>query len=510
MLELLEWGGKRGPEAADPGLDASEPSVALGELAARLEAHGGEDAKARNAALALIQDAGAPHVAAMLARCYAGSAGTLAAREVTWKSLADYQSRLARALCAAAGALVTAQSATRALSACRTLAKIHLVHYESVPGKLWHVAYAVHAAAENAGCASTPVHARSDPRTNTTAEHELLRLLMLRVSAPDMMAPEQIEIADRVVEQLGAEFTLRQPGVADNPFCFEPASEFAPRRARGRQPGATTRYFGPGMGYDSLKRIARQLGAGKLEDFKAFGKDIAPGVQQSTVQHLLAFWHVDCPYSPPAHTAARGSLQVVHGYGRIWQYLTQVDRGAGGLSLAEYSPEASRPPETWELLGAGGNELGVHVPPGSRVWVKCGALVGLQQGDGERCVGMVRRMHAREDGSLRADIAVLSRAPRALALREVLEMGDDSVFSNASSRQFAVSGANAVILADGAPGAQPANLLLPPEQWKEGRLYEVQDEGAARLLRGLQAVRRGEDYVRATFEWVSGADSLAR
>lgn len=498
MLELLEWGKRESERTLDPGL---EPSVALGELTARLEAHGREEA-----ALAPVQDAGAPHVAAMLARCFDGGAGTPAARDVVWKSLADYQSRLTRALCASSLALVTAQSAVRALSACRTLAKIHLAHYESVPGWLWHSAYALHAAAENAGCASAPLHAQADPRTHTTVEHELLRLLMLRVSAPDMMAPEQIEVADRVVEQLGAEFTLRQPGVADNPFCFEPAGEFAPRRAKGRQPGAGTRYFGPGMGYESLKRIARQLGAGKLGDFKAFGKDIAPAVQQSTVQHLLAFWHVDCPYSPPAHAAHAGSLRVVYGYGRIWQYLSQARQRAGGLSLTEYSAEASLPPETWELRGAGGNELGAHVPPASRVWAKCGTLVGLSVGDsGERCVGMIRRMHAREAGSLQADIAVLSRAPRALQLREVIEMGDDSVFSNASSRQFAAGGANAVILADGAPGAQPANLLLPPAQWKEGRLYETQDEGATRLLRSLQAVRRGDDYVRATFEWVAGA-----
>jgi hypothetical protein len=203
MLELLEWGKKHGDEAADSGSESksagaslaglgdADPSTALGELAARLEAHSGGagDAKARNEALALIQDAGAAHVAALLARCFAATAGTQAAREATWKSLADYQSRLARALCASAGALLTAQSAARALSACRTLAKIHLVHYESVPGKLWHVAYAIHAAAESVGCSTLQVHAQSGQRTMTTVEQELLRLLMLRVSAPDMMAP---------------------------------------------------------------------------------------------------------------------------------------------------------------------------------------------------------------------------------------------------------------------------------------------------------------------------------
>jgi len=517
VLELLEWGKKRGEASADSGSDPqtagapiaglgdAEPSIALGELATRLEPHGGggADAKARNEALALIQDAGVPHVAAMLARCFAAAAGTQAAREVTWKSLVDYQSRLARALCASAGALLTAQSAARAMAACRTLAKIHLVHYESVPAKLWHVAYAIHAAAANAGCATLQVHAQSGQRTMTTVEQELLRLLMLRASAPDMMAPEQIEVADRVVEQLGAEFTLRQPGVADNPFCFEPESEFAPRRAKGRELGAGTRYFGPGMGYDSLQRIARQLRTGKLEDFKPFGKDMSPTVQSSAVQHLLTFWRVDCPYSPPAHSSASGTLQVVHGYGPLWQHLSEAPQGVRELSLAVSSAGVPQPPEAWDLRGIGGSELGAEVPQASRAWAKCGELVGISLPDGgERCAGMIRRMHARPDGGLHADIAVLSRSPKAVMLREVLGKYDDGVFTEASSRQFAHDSVHAVILADGAEPSQPPNLLLPAAAWKEGRVYEAQEREGARCLRGLQAVRRGDDFVRATFEWV--------
>lgn len=513
MLELLDWGKKRGDEAADPGSDSAgaslaalgdaEPSTALGELAAQLETHAGGDASARNAALARIQDSGAPHVAALLARCFTATAGTLAAREVNWKSLADYQSRLARALCAAAGALLTAQSAARALGACRALAKIHLVHYESVPAKLWHVAYAIHAAAERAGCSSAPVHAQSGQRTMTTVEQEFLRLLMLRVSAPDMMAPEQIEAADRVVEQLGAEFTLRQPGVADNPFCFEPAGEHAPRRAKGRELAATTRYFGPGMGYDSLQRVARQLRIGKLEDFRPFGKDLPPTVQSSAVQHLLTFWSVDCPYSPPAHADASGALQVVHGYGALWQYLGEARQGAHELSLADTSAGAQQAPETWALRGTGGNELGVEVPQASRAWVKCGELVGVSLADGGgRCAGMVRRMHSRPDGGLHADLAVLSRNPRAVTMREVLGKYDDGVFTDASSRQFAKDSVNAVILADGEEPSQPPNLLLRADLWKDGRIYEAHEGEAARFLRGLQVIRRGADFVRATFEWL--------
>ena len=242
--------------------------------------------------LAAIQDAGAAHVAALLTavpRQRRGDARRARSRLEVADRLPVCASR--RRCARPRRAQLTAASAVRALSACRMLAKLHLVHYATVPGRLWHVAYAIHASAEKAGFATTPVHAQSDHRTMTTAEQELLRLLMLRVSAPDMMAPEQIEVADRVVEQLGAEFTLRQPGVADNPFCFEPGSEFAPRRAKGRQPAAAARYFGPGMGYDSLERIAQAGGRGearRLQGLRQGHRAQGAAEHGAAPAHLLA------------------------------------------------------------------------------------------------------------------------------------------------------------------------------------------------------------------------------
>jgi hypothetical protein len=116
---------------------------------------------------------------------------------------------------------------------------------------------------------------------------------------------------------------------------------------------------------------------------------------------------------------------------------------------------------------------------------------------------MIRRLHARPDGGLQADIAVLSREPREVSLRAVIGKYEDSVFTDASSRQFAGHTVHAIILADGAGDAQPPNLLLPPEEWQEGRVYEVQAKEGSRFLRCLQVVRRWDDYTRATFEWLA-------
>lgn len=514
MLDVLDWVKKNIDDTAAlqkaartgaPADQRGDPLATLADLTARLKAAGGADmdAKTRSAALESIQDKAAVPAAALLAQ-YSGLGGgtaTPAEREATWKSLVGFQLRLAQAMCASAAAGLTAASAVRALAACRVLAKLHLMHHATVSGRLWHVAYALHAGAEKAGFAAIPVHAQSDPRT-TTAERELLRLVMLHVSAPDMLTPEQIECADRVIERLGSQLTLRQTGGADSPFCFEPASELAPTRSNGRPAAATTRHFGPGAGYEALERICKQASAAKIEDFSSFGNDIAPKVQLSTLQHLLTSWRVDSPSASPAHEPATGTMHVVHGYGRIWQEISKAPGGKQELSLADTSP-VQKPAEIWQLRGVGGGELAAEAAPESRSWLKSGEVIALSVHDGaEHWMGMVRCIHPQPDGRLRVDISLMSRAPRAHTLRRVVRNGEDDAFTDASAKQFGMSLVRALILADGAEPGRPANFMLPPQSWAEGRVFELQSDAASRYLRGLQIMSRSDDYVRATFAWV--------
>ena len=484
---------------------ASDAKLALEQLVESLPSAASiPDPKARIEAVGKLQDASAAHVSTLLG-CYLDDAKkTHITREGLWKDLAENQTRLTQAMCTAAGGALSASSAVRALSAIRTLAKLHLIHYSRMPRKLWRVAYKIHSSAEKHGFATTSVHAPSGHPGMTTVEQELLRMLMLQVSAPDMMTPQQIEVADRAVERLGGEFTLRQPGVSDNPFCYDPTSEFPPPRAKGRQePPESTRYFGPGLGYDSLEHMVKQLGSPKPEQFALFGKDLPPLAQSNAVDHLLTFWQADCPYVPPTHEPAEGSLMVSHGYGRVWQHLSEASHGTRELSLVEDSAIVAQPPEVWELRGEGGNELAAEVPAASRNWAKCGELVGVTMGNEKVWLGLIRRMHIREDGGLQADIAVLSRKPEAFTMREVLERGEDSGFSDAASRTFGMSSVNVVVVDDGTDSAKPPNMLVPIDHWKPGRVYELQEGGEARYLRGTQAIRHGIDFVRAIFEWES-------
>jgi hypothetical protein len=501
----------------------ADPLTALNELSAWLDAVKdipGHDEGIRGDVLSLIQEAGGAHLSALLAQILATPTGRQTPRESVWNALVNYLRRLTGALCASARVLLKeaaanpslhlpgAAGAARGLHACRMLAKVCLVHYVSVPPKLWQLAYAVHGDAEKANCATTPVHMQAAQKTLTTVTQELLGLLMLQSSSPEMMAPEQIEVADRVIEQLGEGFTLRPRGVADNAFCFDPTSESPPRRAAGRppDPSGEIRCFGAGMGYDALERLYKQLATTRTENIRAFGKDIRPHVQISALQHLLAFWGEACPYSPPARSPATGTLQIIHGYAQIWQHLSRTRSGKTELTLAEDGDGAPQVPETWALQDTGGNELGVEIPQRSGDWARCGAVVGVLTHGGDQCwLGVIRSMHGEWGRSLRADIAILSRDSKAVELRAVIAKGEETVFSEQTARQFAFNSVRAITLSDGSATTQKPDFLVPPETWKEGRVYEATVEGAARYLRSVQFRQRGDDYVRATLEWAAQA-----
>jgi hypothetical protein len=77
---------------------------------------------------------------------------------------------------------------------------------------------------------------------------------------------------------------------------------------------------------------------------------------------------------------------------------------------------------------------------------------------------------------------------------------EDRPYTETASKQFGMSTARALILASEA--TKPVSIVLPPERWAPGRVFEFERDSELHYLRGMQLGRRGDDYVLATFEWV--------
>jgi hypothetical protein len=81
---------------------------------------------------------------------------------------------------------------------------------------------------------------------------------------------------------------------------------------------------------------------------------------------------------------------------------------------------------------------------------------------------------------------------------------EERPYTEAASKQFGMSSVRALLV--GMEPGQPVNLLLPPERWAAGRVFELEKDCELHYLRGARVVRRGDDYVLATFERVAAPD----
>jgi hypothetical protein len=501
-------------------LRVADPLAALADLTAWLRElehipDGGAAVEAE--ILALVQEAGDPHAGALMAASIA-KAGKQQAQKPAWPAIDGYltaslhvthrsAARLLEHAQSDAARPLAAAAAARALHACRMLAKACLLRHADFPSDGWRAAYTLHRQAEACGCAALPVRMHAGHRTTTTANHELVRLLMLQCASAEMMPATQIEVADWVTEQLGGEFTLRPRGAMDNPFCFDAAGEAPPHRAA-QEPDAALRYFGPGIGYEALQRMYSQMSTSGAADPAESAEASSRDVRLAALQHLLLFWGEKAPYTPPDRTPATGQVRVVRGYSQAWQQISRGGKATTELTLAEDGDVPLAAPETWTLVHKGGSELGVHLPQSSGECVGCGDVVALSTDFGEGWwLGLIRSMHVVPGQGMDATIHVISQHPQALQVRSVIEDAGERGVTEQTARQFSYANVKVIVVSDGLTTKQPANLLVPSVAWKAGRSYEVTADGGGdpRYVRCGRLLRRGDDYVRVGFDWTDKA-----
>ena len=255
-------------------------------------------------------------------------AGDARRREATWKSLIG-SSCAWRRRCRPAYRRTTAS----AVRACRRTARspsCRLHDCATVPGNL-------------AGCLLGPrgrgegrVRRHAGPRAIPPAHHDhrgarAPRLVMLCISAPDVLAPERIEVADRIVEQLGGNRAApaRRRG---QPFPLRAGRASAALGERRGGPAASARYFGPAW---AAPRWSAWRGSPAPPGLKTSRPSAGhrAQVQLGTVQHLLRLLAHGLPVcaarAGPQPERCRSCMATTS----FWQYLSEA-HGPGKLSLA--------------------------------------------------------------------------------------------------------------------------------------------------------------------------------
>lgn len=370
-----------------------------------------------------------------------------------------------------------------------------LMHYDAVDIKIWEDLCKLYVMAESCDVHTTPVQLYRSGQQNTTVLRELLRVLILAVSAPDNLLPIHIEVADRLIARCSEGFQVGAKPHKELLFVFDLASPQVPCRISSRTKNtASLRYFGATQaGKEFLTPLITSIA-----QYKQAPRDLNLGIFPpveivlDTVQHLAKHWSIEPPRRGAIRKQSNEKVSVVHDF-------DEVVANAGGLFLE--SPFVSND-EVWTIENEGGNGLGALVPKPHAAWARAGSLIALRR---DECVawsvGIVRRVSADRDGDRRIGVQIVCEGGTAVTLfLPPSTKGKARKAADLSARGISEEGEICVLIPSSTEtNSGDATLLLRSGLFTPGTELEMRAYERRYRLRPKKMLIRGEDYELARY-----------
>jgi hypothetical protein len=538
MLEWLkEFGGKsdhplRNAQAAQELLAELPEGVSLENLeqishwVASLTDARGFACDDRLAVMRLLDQAAAAQAGPLFSQFFSKIHQQDRSTRKIWDALCEYWGRLAAGYgqCVAdfehgeKGAKNVEQevpiAAARALRAASLRFKLRYLRFVGIEAADWAPLYHLCAFAELKQFDNVPIVAYAR-EVHTTVRAELQKILLLYLAEPHQFPPAQLELAFRILARFAVSAEWSRVPQAEANFFFDLAAGGPPALMLAKEaPGAGKRYVGGGQALTKLAELRALSEKNMLSEEMRFGKEFSPAQIITVIKHLEAYLGT-APPQPQRYT--RGTIaaevSVVHGLKPICQRVTKIELGSG-TALGEdldlkakaastvnlVAEEIESVPETWTQHNRSEWGLGVDIPPDLGKWAEPGKLCGIQlQGEKVWWVGIIRRIDA--DAGLHCGIRIFSKRPVSVWLR-VLGAGEHQVDNWASSTgSFSYDYMRAIMLPDALKSHDHPVMILENKSYVPGQRCEVMMGEHSRLIKLVEFLEEGEDYVRAAFEW---------
>ncbi len=485
----------------------------------------------RLAVMRLLDDAGGRNAAPLFEQFFAKIHQQDRAARNIWDALCTYWARLAEgyAQCAAdfehgeRGAKNVEEEMplvlARAMRAASQRFKLRHLRYLGIETKAWAPLYRLYAFAELKELDNRPVVAYAR-EVHTTLRAEMLKNLLLYLAAPHELSPVQLVLAFRILTRFAISAEWSRVPQADCNFGFNLAAGSPPALAPADDtPGSSKRFIGGGQALVKLAELRLLCENNMLSDELRFGKEFSPAQIITVIKHLQLYLGTAPPRRRYARTKAPADLSVVHGLKPICQRATKIEFGSGvalgeDMNLKEKSSnvmklvaeEVESTPETWKQQDQSEWGMGADIPPELGKWAEPGKLCGVQpRGEKGWWVGIVRRIDA--DTGLHCGIRIFSKRPVSVWLR-VLGAGEHQADNWASSTgSFSFDYMRAIMLPDALKSHEHPVMILENKAYVPGQMCEVMMGEHSRLIKLVEFLEEGEDYVRAAFEWQQAGTS---
>ncbi|MEO8630090.1 MAG: hypothetical protein ABI612_18635, partial [Betaproteobacteria bacterium] len=297
----------------------------------------------------------------------------------------------------------------RALRSCAERLKWTLFQYSPIDPQVWQDLGSLYQLAESLQFSRTSLRVYRGAKSESTAERELLRALMLAISVPEGLFAVQIQLTERIVEQLSGQFLIAPRPAPGIHFNFDVSGNQPPERiSANAQFNSSSRCFGPGGAVAVIENMNQFIEQnGLLPPDLRIAQHSDAGLVKITLAHLSRYWSRMLPERKARRRRQVERVTVVHEY-------EEVVANVGGLFLE--SPFVSND-EEWVVENESDGGFGAFVPYPNGGWIKVGNLIGIRREDGVAWgAGIVRRVAMDEQGNRHVGIQMLARGGAAVTI----------------------------------------------------------------------------------------------
>lgn len=179
----------------------------------------------------------------------------------------------------------------RLLRAVAEQMKLELMHHRDIGQSVWGRLFECYSFSEAGQFADTTIFAYPKHLLYISPQRELVRAMMLYLSAPDTLSPEEIELSFRVAGRFSGFFDFKDVPDPDCSFCIDLSQPCAPRRIdHSLQTTPSMRFFGAARATPELADIIRQHEKGVVPWEHRFGVEFTPERKIAMLRHLQFHW----------------------------------------------------------------------------------------------------------------------------------------------------------------------------------------------------------------------------
>lgn len=459
-------------------LAGKEPEFALDDATILLESLHRDQLVELDQRCDIIQQMDATIVAAArrFARDYAAAVPTSRNEEMRqWRLGAEYWSQLAQSYASCLTELPTASAKirdalkpalpllyARALHAHTAVLKWQQFRYGPITAEFWLEAGKIYLAAVAAGVVQKSVSLYANAPL-TTPEREYLKSLAFQASSMDSLLPQEIELAERLLDHLLPQFVFGNQERPDSVYWVDALKPQPPKRLAIKPPAAPSlRYFSPGLALDAayaLKTQAEQATPASLNLGNSYPAEMVVDV----LDHLATYWSPIPPQRSHVRHRVKSRMTIMSGLAQAYRCLA----GSGDNASAE----------SWvvEDVSQGGIGAQAQLMRDSRLSVNT-LLVMQPEGGSNWLLGIVRRFARDTESTATLGIETLAKQPRALC-----------VDSGGIQTE--------IILVDPWETSAQVRLVLPAAAWEDNIAMTFNDQGKAVKLFPDGQVQSGPDYL---------------